>query len=182
MPGVPQERVRAAWLQGSQDVRAATKLVADSAWNPPPPPPLQPSFSPKQPTEVGKVDGVEEANRARIAAMKEKSKKSSIYANRPPPSKIARPATPPAKQSSIDLTVDSPAVLQPIRRKRNKNLILDSDSEETEDSEDERSRKRSKQDSSYEVRALNFFNTKPSDALQELTGRSLCSILVLSNL
>ncbi|KAE9411430.1 hypothetical protein BT96DRAFT_12158 [Gymnopus androsaceus JB14] len=171
MPGMDQTRVRAAWLQGKHDVAAATRLVADIKWNPPPPPLLQPSlsFSPKLSTEVGRVDGLDEAHKAHLAALKEKSKKSSIYAKRPAPTKLAPPATP-VRHSSIDLTVDSPVISQPVRRKRNKNLILDSDPEETEESDDERAHKRSRQDSSYESRALTFFNTQTSAALQELTG------------
>ncbi|GAW05190.1 snf2 family dna-dependent atpase [Lentinula edodes] len=149
MPGVPSHRVRAAWLHAKQDVRLATQLASDDSWVPKPSTPLQssPSHSLKASTGIhGKVDGLEEAHKAKLAAMKEKSKKSSIYANRPNASK-------------------------PVRRKRNKNMIVDSDSDvEMDDSEEERSHKRSRQESHHELRVLTFFNTQGAEALQELTG------------
>ncbi|KAJ3748791.1 SNF2 family N-terminal domain-containing protein [Lentinula detonsa] len=170
MPGVPSNRVKAAWLQAKQDVRLATKLASDDSWVPNPTPHSSP-LSSKAPTEIhGKVDGLEAAHKAKLAAMKEKSKKSSIYAKRPNAPKIAPPATPVVKHP-IDLIIESPAVSQPIRRKRNKNMIVDSDSEaEMNVSEDERSHKRSRQESNHELRVLNFFNTQSSEALLELTG------------
>ncbi|KAF9070555.1 P-loop containing nucleoside triphosphate hydrolase protein [Rhodocollybia butyracea] len=165
MPGVPPLRVKAAWLQAKQDTRLATKLADDPSWIPP----VQPS--PTKSTEIhGKVDGVEEARKAELAALREKQKKSSIYANRPAAPKVMAPATP-VRLPSIDLTADSPVVSQPVRRKRNKNMVVDSDSDaETEDSEDERAHKRSRQESQHELRVLTFFNTQSSAALQELTG------------
>ncbi|KAJ4483366.1 SNF2 family N-terminal domain-containing protein [Lentinula aciculospora] len=173
MPGVPLNRVKAAWLHAKQDVRLATKLASDDSWIPNPHL-LQSSASlpSKSLTEVhGKVDGLEEAHKARLAAIKEKSKKSSIYANRPNAPKVAPPATPLVKNPIADLTAESPVMLQPVRRKRNKNLIVDSDSEvEIDDSEDERSHKRSRQESHHELRVLTFFNTQSSEAIQELTG------------
>lgn len=103
--------------------------------------------------------------------MKEKSKKSSIYANRPNAPKVAPPATPSVKNPPIDLTAESPAISQPVRRKRNKNMIVDSDSDvEMDDGEEERSHKRSRQESHHELRVLTFFNTQGAEALQELTG------------
>ncbi|KAJ3806366.1 SNF2 family N-terminal domain-containing protein [Lentinula aff. lateritia] len=174
MPGVPSHRVRAAWLHAKQDVRLATQLASDDSWVPKPSTPLQssPSHSLKASTVIhGKVDGLEEAHKAKLAAMKEKSKKSSIYANRPSAPKVAPPATPSVKNPHIDLTAESPAMSQPVRRKRNKNMIVDSDSDvEMDDSEEERSHKRSRQESHHELRVLTFFNTQGAEALQELTG------------
>ncbi|KAH7874761.1 SNF2 family N-terminal domain-containing protein [Lentinula edodes] len=174
MPGVPSHRVRAAWLHAKQDVRLATQLASDDSWVPKPSTPLQssPSHSLKASTGIhGKVDGLEEAHKAKLAAMKEKSKKSSIYANRPNASKVAPPATPSVKNPPIDLIAESPAMSQPVRRKRNKNMIVDSDSDvEMDDSEEERSHKRSRQESHHELRVLTFFNTQGAEALQELTG------------
>ncbi|KAJ3874928.1 SNF2 family N-terminal domain-containing protein [Lentinula edodes] len=174
MPGVPSHRVRAAWLHAKQDVRLATQLASDDSWVPKPSIPLQssPPHSLKASTGIhGKVDGLEEAHKAKLAAMKEKSKKSSIYANRPNASKVAPPATPSVKNPPIDLTAESPAMPQPVRRKRNKNMIVDSDSDvEMDDSEEERSHKRSRQESHHELRVLTFFNTQGAEALQELTG------------
>ncbi|KAJ3867924.1 SNF2 family N-terminal domain-containing protein [Lentinula novae-zelandiae] len=174
MPGVPSHRVRAAWLHAKQDVRLATQLASDDSWVPKSSTPLQssPSHSLKASTGIhGKVDGLEEAHKAKLAAMKEKSKKSSIYANRPNAPKAAPPATPSVKNPHIDLTAESPAMPQPVRRKRNKNMIVDSDSDvEMDDSEEERSHKRSRQESHHELRVLTFFNTQGAEALQELTG------------
>ncbi|KAJ3840098.1 SNF2 family N-terminal domain-containing protein [Lentinula raphanica] len=172
MPGYSSNRVKAAWLQAKQDVRLATKLVTDESWVPNPPPHSSPPVASRSSTEShGKVEGVEEAHRARLAALKEKSKKSSIYANRPNAAKPASAATPVVKHPPIDLTVESPTIAQPLRRKRNKNMIVDSDSdEELNESEDDRSHKRSRQESNHELRVLQFFNTQSAEALQELTG------------
>ncbi|KAF5393435.1 hypothetical protein D9757_000635 [Collybiopsis confluens] len=168
MPETPLGRIKAAWLHAKQDVRIATKLASDNAWSPNPPLTSSPSTSTSE--VLGKVDGLEEAHKARIAALKEKSKKSSIYANRPAKPISQAPATP-AKNPVIDLASDpSPAISQPIRRKRNKHLIVDSGSEVESDSDGERDSKRPRQNSHHELRGLTFYNSQNAEALQELTG------------
>jgi SWI/SNF-related matrix-associated actin-dependent regulator 1 of chromatin subfamily A len=122
------------------------------------------------------VREVEEAQRAQRAAVKEKSKKSSIYANRLTLDvKHQRPATPPPKPQPKFKTppdLDSPtSPVIVIRRKRIKRVV-DSESE-AEGSRGDDSRRSSPvpvEPTEYEARALKFFNTSKLEELQELTG------------
>ncbi|KAG7098642.1 hypothetical protein E1B28_000558 [Marasmius oreades] len=168
-PAEPPDRVKAAWLQAEQDSTKATTLLLDAKWSPNVTPPKL-SLA-----ERGKVDAVIEASKQQRLAVKEKGKKSMIYANRLDLSTTSTQNTTatasPPNSDIIDLTA-SPASVPPRPKKRIKKMILDSESENT-DSEDENPRKRTKQENTVEWQALTFFNTKAPEALQELTGCTL---------
>ncbi|CAA7261624.1 unnamed protein product [Cyclocybe aegerita] len=166
-------RIQAAWTQSGSDMKKATGFLSDPAWSP------TPTTKSPEKDHLGKVKEIEEANKAQRAAVKEKGKKSLIYANRPVlEAKI--PSTPPLSKPLIDLTAPSPGVLaSPLtpairgpQRKRAKKLVIHSDSESGADdeSDDDRGSKRSRSETSYEMRALEYLNTSGADALQELTG------------
>lgn len=170
MPMESTTRVQAAWVQAGGDVKRATELLSDAHWSPP-------TLSQAQADAMGRVREIEEATRAQRAAAREKGKKSMIYANRtvlePKPLRIT---SPPRSKSVIDLpSVSSPTspVIAAPRRKRIKKMVVDSDSEPEyvdSDEDDDKPTKQSRQDTSNDVRALNYFNTTGSEALQELTG------------
>jgi SWI/SNF-related matrix-associated actin-dependent regulator of chromatin subfamily A containing DEAD/H box 1 len=176
MPLHSPSRVRTAWQQANGDVKKATALLSDPAWESQPPATTQAAEA------LGRVKEIDEATKAERAAIREKGKKSMIYANRSAlENKPVQPSTPPpSTKTTVDLTMSSPLspVIAQHRRKRIKKLVVDSESEiELTASEDERS-SQPRQGSSDEIRALHYFNTVGSDALQELTGtHSLCSII-----
>lgn len=164
--------VKSAWQHANGDVKRATALLSDPTWDP------KPAVAPRPVLEAtGRVKEIEEATRAQKAAIKEKGKKSMIYAMRSVlDNKPSRMSTPPAsKASAIDLTASSPLspVPAPTRRIRPKKLVVDSEPEiELTDSEEERNRgtNRGRQGISDDTRALEYFNTTGPEALQELTG------------
>lgn len=120
MPGVTPLRIKAAWLYAKKDTRLATKLASDPSWIPH----VQPS-----PTESTEIHDKVEARQAEAAALKEKQKISSIYAN---------------------------ALTRCIQ---DKNMVVDSNSDpETEDSKDERTHKESRQNSTGML-LFSVFNT-----------------------
>lgn len=170
MPQEKEERVRAAWKYANMDVRIATQLLADPNWAPPPS--FQSSLLPKEAT--GRVADVDNATRAQREMDKERAKKSMIYRrmpNRvvePQPSTSTLYATPPPS------TRHTPVRTAPPPRKRAKKLVLDSESEFSEsgsdEGEDEHNAKRLWQDNQERIRALDYFNTRSPEALQELTG------------
>lgn len=171
MPTESVARVHAAWNQAGGDVKKATELLSDRNWSP------YPVASAKVEKEtLGRVKEIDEAFKAQKAALKEKGKKSMIYANRPVlEAKI--PSTPLAQKSVIDLTAPSPAspftpAIKVPQRKRAKKLVIDSDSEPDfeDDSDDDRDRKRGRLENTYENRAMEYLNSSASEALQELTG------------
>lgn len=162
MPTESPVRVKAAWLQAGQDVKKATALLSDPSW------------SPQRPKEVtGRVDEVLEASKAQRAREREKGKNSLIYASRPQLPVNTQPtssriATPPVSKSAIDLTINSSPA--PAPRKRIRKMRVDSDSElELSDSDNDRP-KRPRHGNPNGIRALDYFNTKGPEALQELTG------------
>lgn len=168
MPGEATERVKAAWTSARGDVKRATEFVTDRNWTPTPAP--KPKVEP-----VGRVNEVIEATKVQRNLEKEKGKKSMIYANRP----VAKPAPrvvtpPPPVKTVVDLTVASPITPLPVpSRKRARKAVIDSESEmELTDSDDDDrgNNKREKRESIDNLRALEYFNTKGPDALQELTG------------
>jgi SWI/SNF-related matrix-associated actin-dependent regulator of chromatin subfamily A containing DEAD/H box 1 len=176
MPTHPPWFVHAAWEESQGDVRKATELLSDSNWHPTQPvAPSSSTASPdKDPTETGKVQGLEEANRARRAEAKEKAKKSSIYANRSVlDGRAPKPSTPPPSAKEIIELTESPASPSvPKGGRRRLRRVMDSESEaEHEDSGPEsRSSLPAKSQNDHRSRALEFFNTAGIDALQELTG------------
>lgn len=169
MPGEDPKKVEAAWRQANGDVKKATELMSDRSWSPKP----RPVVAAPKPAEItGRVKEIDEATKAQRAAAKEKGKKSLIYANRPalPPRAVTPP--PPSKPT-VDLTASSP-IVAPRLAKRNRKMVVDSESEpDFTDSEDEgKAQKRGRIDAD-ENRALDYFNTTGSEALQQLTGMSL---------
>lgn len=170
MPGEPPSRIRAAWKQSGYNFQRATALMSDPTWSP--------SASSPEKTEkedIGRVREVEEATRAQKMAVKEKGKKSMIYANRMAlETKIQSTPRNEGLPSIEALQTPTTPVIAPGRRKRLKKLVIDSDSEaEAEDSdEDERTRKRERVENSHETRALDYLNTTSCEGIQELTGES----------
>ena len=171
MPMESAARVQAAWNQAGGDVKKATELLSDRSWSSYP---VVPAKFEKE--TLGRVKEIDEAFKAQRAVLKEKGKKSMIYANRPV-LEAKTPSTPLAQKSLIDLTAPSPVssltpVIKVPQRKRAKKLVIDSDSEPAfeDDNDDGRDRKRGRLENTYENRAMEYLNSSASEALQELTG------------
>ena len=168
-PGEPTPRVQAAWEHAGRDTRRATELLSNVNWSPTPA--ITSSKAEKE--VVGRVKELEEASKAQRAAVKEKGKKSAIYANRTLDTRV--PATPPSKVAASSIIMSpttplTPAIKLPLK-KRAKKLVISDEEDEAEDSdEDERDAKRGRSETSYEDRALEYINTSGPEALQELTG------------
>ncbi|EIW82919.1 hypothetical protein CONPUDRAFT_52649 [Coniophora puteana RWD-64-598 SS2] len=189
-PERPQKDLRAAWKQAGGDEKRADSFLNDHSWRPPrtTPPisitgtqasPAVVTASPPQPPEItGRVEELDEAHKAERAAMREKAKKSSIYANRVTLDTDDPLTTPSSSkvQSAIPTSPTSPATpaLVMPRRKRTKKVIVDSD----EESGDEEIKKPSRlsrvpnkaKAKTPEDRALAYFNDSTEEGLQELTG------------
>ncbi|KAK0212555.1 SNF2 family N-terminal domain-containing protein [Desarmillaria ectypa] len=170
MPMESPDRVKAAWLQATGDVRRATSLLSDPDWVAKPFPSPTKAASPS----IGRVDGYAESTKAQRAAAKEKGKKSMIYANRPEiDSHGASTSTPPPSKHTPSASVyaaEPSPVVRPAGRKRAKKVVLDTDSEDASESDDGHQHKRRRQEDTEEARTLAFFNSKDAEALQELTG------------
>ncbi|KAJ7188174.1 SNF2 family N-terminal domain-containing protein [Mycena filopes] len=171
MPMEDPRHVEAAWAQSGKDVRRATALLSDPKWAPPPPPTPTPGTTPSPNKEaIGRVREVDEATKAQRIATKEMGKKSAIYANRTTLDTTQwRHYTPP---QPVERTVSSPAprVLPP-RRRITRKVVVDSDSEaDYSASDDDEPRARPDTENKFGLRALAYFNTSSSEALQELTG------------
>ena len=173
MPTESAARIQAAWNQAGGDVKRATELLSDRTWSPYP---IVPAKVEKE--TFGRVKEIEEAFKSQRAALKEKGKRSMIYANRPV-LEAKPPSTPLTQKSVIDLTAPSPAspftpANKVPQRKRVKKLVIDSDSEPDFEgdscSDDDRDRKRGRLENTYENRAMEYLNSSASEALQELTG------------
>lgn len=172
MPTESAARVQAAWNQAGGDVKRATELLSDRSWTP------YPVAAKVEKETFGRVKEIDEAFKSQRAALKEKGKRSMIYANRPV-LEAKPPSTPLAQKTVIDLTAPSPVspftpAMKVPQRKRAKKLVIDSDSEpDFEDdtcSDDDRDRKRGRLENTYENRAMEYLNSSASEALQELTG------------
>ncbi|KAF8973224.1 SNF2 family N-terminal domain-containing protein [Flammula alnicola] len=175
-PTESNARCQAAWTQAGGDVKKATGLLSDPSWSPTP---VVSATAEKG--NLGRVKEFDETMRAQRAAIKEKGRKSLIYANRPI-LEAKSPSTPLPTKPLIDLTTPSPAPAAPAspltpaikapQRKRAKKLVIQSDSDSAfEDSDDDdRSSKRGRLENPYEMRALEYLNSSGADALQELTG------------
>ena len=180
-------RIQAAWNQAGGDVKRATAFLADSAWSP-----TLPSTAAIEKETLGRVREIEEASKAHRAAVKEKGKKSLIYANRPI-LETKLPTTPLSTKPVIDLTTPSSAApaspitpaIQVPQRKRAKKLVIHSDDESdfADSADDGRDAERGYlEEATYEMRALEYLNCSALEALQELTGgclRILTKILIL---
>ena len=167
------DRVQAAWIHAKGDVKRATELLSDPLWAD-----MQVSPTHALQDTIGRVREIDEANKAQRVAVKEKGKKSMIYANRPileakPPS-VSTPIAKPVGDLRKPLESPETPVPVPIRRKRIKKLVVDSDSDLNfvDSEEDERIDKRGRPDNSNESRTLDYFNVAGAEALQELIGMS----------
>ncbi|KAF8554163.1 hypothetical protein OG21DRAFT_1497199 [Imleria badia] len=162
--------VQAAWTQAGGDEKKATTLLNDPLWKPESKLP-KPTAASDPPVETGRVAELDEATKASRAALREKAKKSSIYANRVVLDTQSTPISA-VSTSSIPMvaspTSPSTPLVVPRRRRVNKVVISDSDHS---DSEDEDSQSLPVNDT--ERGALEFLNTANTEGLQELTGCSL---------
>jgi SWI/SNF-related matrix-associated actin-dependent regulator of chromatin subfamily A containing DEAD/H box 1 len=193
-PQYPPDMIDAAWKEARRNEEAALRLLQSPNWKPKAPEPVSPAKAIRsESSTTGRVKEVEEAHKAQRAAVKEKSKKSSIYANR-----LAldvnhqRPVTPPPKpQRKVNTPIELESPLSPVvARKKLSRRVVESDSE-AEDSGGVDSRRSSPlpveveptdpievessdpvevETTEYEARALQFFNTSKLEELQELTG------------
>jgi len=170
--------IDAAWKEARRNQEAALRLLQNPNWKPKAPEPVSPAKSIRsESSATGRVKEVEEAQKAQKAAVKEKSKKSSIYANRLVLDvKHQCPATPPPRaQPKVNTPVDLDSPTSPIiaiPRKRIKR-VMDSESEAEGSGEDE-SRRTSPvpvEPTEYERNALKFFNTSKLEELQGLIGK-----------
>ena len=176
-PQYPPDLIDAAWKEARRNEEAALRLLQNPSWKPKAPEHPSPAKAIRsEPSTTGRVKEVEEAHKAQRAAVKEKSKKSSIYANRLALDlKNQRPVTPPPKsQPKIEtpIEIDSPtSPIVPIRRKRVKRLVESESEAEGSGDNSRRSSPVPDEPTEYETRALEFFNTSKLEELQELTGK-----------
>lgn len=174
--------VQAAWTQAGGDEKKATYFLDDPLWKPHSL--SAESRSPKlnaatdHAAETGRVSEVDEATKANRAALREKAKKSSIYANRAVLDTNQPTPTSAVSTSSIPMVASptSPSTPLVIPRRRRVNQVVFSDSDES-DSEDGAGRSQNAPVDDTEGRALNFLNTANTDGLQELTG-TVCGMQI----
>ncbi|KIY73104.1 hypothetical protein CYLTODRAFT_342981 [Cylindrobasidium torrendii FP15055 ss-10] len=182
MPTEPLARIKAAWTHSQCKFDLASKLLSDSTWTPPSPRKPSPVKSPAK-----SVNTRADAGKAKREAGREKGKQSSIYAHQ---TKIVPTKTPTKtatrSRASAPVVEESPEI-QPSRRKRAAKQVVQSDSEFDTDSEDGPQKKRAheaeeEEDLDDRTRTLRFFQNKPADSLQELTGCSLEHAQAIVNL
>ena len=163
--------VQAAWAQAGGDEKKATSLLDDPLWKPESKSP-KPNAASDPPPETGRVAELDEATKANRAALREKAKKSSIYANRVVLDTNQSTPISAVSASSIPMvaspTSPSTPLVLPRRRRVNKVVISDSDQS---DSEDETDHPQSLPVNDTERGALDFLNTANTEGLQELTGK-----------
>ena len=174
------DMIDAAWKEARRNEEAALRLLQNPNWKPKAPEPVSKLIRSELST-TGRVKEVEEAHKAQRAAVKEKSKKSSIYANRLALDvKNQRPVTPPPnprREVNTSIELDSP--ISPVVTNRRKHIkrVADSESEPECIGGDDSIRSSplpvEVEPTEYEARALQFFNTSKLEELQELTGRRL---------
>lgn len=166
MPLHSPSRVRTAWNQAHGDVKQATVLLSDPAWDPEPSLPIQEA--------TGRVKEIDDVTKAERAAAREKGKKSMIYAR----NRLFHASTPPPTTVAIDLTALSP--ITPIttepRRRRIMKMVIDSESELELTNGEEINDNGPRKELSDDSRALEYFNTTAPEALQELTGTTKSSL------
>lgn len=181
-PGRDLVTLRAAWNEANGNDNKASLLLSDSSWKPQSTStpsnsatiakaPSVPAPEPLTVETTGRVEEVDEATKTQRAALREKAKKSSIYANRVTLDTTRSPAVAniliPGAMSPA--SPSTPIVMAP-RRKRPKKLILSDDEAETSESDDELPRARQNGEISRERAAFEYFNQANADAIQELTG------------
>jgi len=175
MPTEPPQRIRAAWAQAGGHSLRASALIADPTWSS-----ASLRSEKAERDDIGRVKEVEEATRAQKLAVKQKGKKSMIYANRITLETKAQSTPKHEAMSSVDLALTPATPVIAPRRKRLKNRI-DSDSEAEDSEEDGRQMKRGRVENTDETRALDYLNTTTNEGMQELTGELAC-VPVLSEL
>lgn len=181
-PGRDLVTLRAAWNEANGNDNKASLLLSDSSWKPQSTStpsnsatiakaPSVPAPEPLTVETTGRVEEVDEATKTQRAALREKAKKSSIYANRVTLDTTRSPAVAniliPGAMSPA--SPSTPIVMAP-RRKRPKKLILSDDEAEASESDDELPRARQNGEISRERAAFEYFNQANADAIQELTG------------
>lgn len=181
-PGRDLVTLRAAWNEANGNDNKASLLLSDSSWKPQSTStpsnsatiakaPSVPAPEPLTVETTGRVEEVDEATKTQRAALREKAKKSSIYANRVTLDTTRSPAVAniliPGAMSPA--SPSTPVVMAP-RRKRPKKLILSDDEAEASESDDELPRARQNGEISRERAAFEYFNQANADAIQELTG------------
>ncbi|KAG1732213.1 SNF2 family N-terminal domain-containing protein [Suillus paluster] len=180
-PGRDLATLKAAWNEARGNDNKASLLLSDSSWKPAPASTPSssatvtkaPSMPPPEPSavETGRVEEVDEATKAIRAALREKAKKSSIYANRATLDTTRSPAvTNIAIPRAMSPTSPSTPAIRAPRRKRPKKLIISDDEAEASESEEELPRASQNGEISRERTAFEYFNQANADAIQELTG------------
>ncbi|KAJ3575099.1 hypothetical protein NP233_g1325 [Leucocoprinus birnbaumii] len=165
MPTESPARVRAAWLQAAGNTVRATALMSDPAWSP-----ISSVPEKVERDDVGRVKEVEEATRAQKMAVKEKGKKSMIYANRITLETKVQSTPKNEAVASVDMSLTPMTpIIAPRQRKRLKNRI-ESESEAEDSEEDEREKKRERVENTDEAKALRYLNSTTCEGIQELTG------------
>lgn len=183
-PGHDLATLKAAWNEANGNDNKASLLLSDSSWKPQSTftpsnsaiaiqAPSMPAPEPPTVENTGRVEEVDEATKTQRAALREKAKKSSIYANRATLDTTRSPAIPniPISRAMSPASPSTPAIMAP-RRKRPKKLILSDDEAEASESEEELPRTRQNGEISRERAAFEYFNQANADAIQELTGKS----------
>ena len=189
-PGRDLTVLKAAWNEAKGNDNMASSLLSDPSWKPQSTPtphnsvtvtklPSLPSSEPPS-VEIGRVEELDEATKAQRVALKQKAKKSSIYANRVTLDTTRSPAV---TNISIPMAMSpaspsTPAIAPP-RRRRAKKLILSDDEAETTESEEELPKARKYGEVSREKAAFEYFNQANAEAIQELTGK--CYIIFPSS-
>lgn len=181
-PGHDLATLKAAWNEANGNDNKASLLLSDSSWKPQSTStpsnsaiaikaPSMPAPEPPTVENTGRVEEVDEATKTQRAALREKAKKSSIYANRATLDTTRSPAIPniPISRAMSPASPSTPAIMAP-RRKRPKKLILSDDEAEASESEEELPRTRQNGEISRERAAFEYFNQANADAIQELTG------------
>jgi SWI/SNF-related matrix-associated actin-dependent regulator 1 of chromatin subfamily A len=176
-PQYPPDMIDAAWKEARRNEEAALRLLQSPNWKPKAPEPISPAKAIRSASfTTGRVKEVEEAHKAQRAAAKEKSKKSSIYANRLALDiKNQRTATPPPKsQPKIKTPIEPDSPVSPVvtvRRRIKRVVDSESEAEGSGGDDSRRSTPVPVEPTEYEARALQFFNTSKLEELQELTGK-----------
>ncbi|KAG1765318.1 hypothetical protein EDD22DRAFT_951136 [Suillus occidentalis] len=169
-PGHDLVTLRAAWNEANGNDNKASLLLSDSSWKPQSTStpsnsaaitkaPSVPAPDPLTVETTGRVEEVDEATKTQRAALREKAKKSSIYANRATLDTTRSPAVANIllPRAMSPASPSTPVIMAP-RRKRPKKLILSDDEAEASESEDELPRTRQNGETSRERAAFEYFN------------------------
>lgn len=176
-PGETPERVTAAYLKCSGDVKKAQLLLKDDNFkvNPNPAPPSRPRLSnPSNPSPPNlNPNGTTPERKSKRDAEKEKSKHSTIYAKRAMlgglSGSVVEPIIVPNSPPSPTL-----AIRPPPRRKALRVVNSDSDYEVPSDTESIHI-SQIRPHHHYEEQALRYFNETEIDRLMELCGWYYCT-------